>query len=822
MLRMMWVVVCFTGVVIGEQLQAQPTNHVGTKLQSSGDVRVLRDSGRIVTLFEIYGFGQESYYDQPWAGTVIERKHSLIYVRDKITGPARVAILICGGGQTTVDGCKGLATRYKNSHADIIIAVGPNSTMLEELQGTRSGAIAANSKALRDRVAGYTAHDVEKSAAQIVRDLEIIFEAHPKAHVSVSVSSLGYPVAARLFGDQSPIRDKMTKLLTLDADRGIGRLEAMVFSTPARGFGGQGWFGPRVLRLLGVLAPAILMVAYDGERLQYASPKFTSDGPMIETTPFALIRDGTEKNPERRVWKRGHSNVNDKVIQWIVPGLLARLYRTLTPKSKKRDFSGQLQVDEALAELEASDRFANSEAKQFGLRPKTSKRRVRNGKRLKARLGDLGVDTRGGIDLEMEITRKATDLAELTDEVRGRASGPGPMRVVSLKELQRRARACWAAQSCSSDVLNLGGLTELQGYVLDPEHRDILLIGMRSDAAPIRFGDWLVALKAAHYEFASRQGSTLFVSSVGVSIDPQQHVLRKLGEAGSRFRAARGPMEIRAALEQWRKVCGTPDSQVSRVEGLPFENGRAPKIADIMLELDVALKYWISNSTRPQVEGYASLLELYLAEIEAAWDAGRGLPEISGLSRFWVSPTEAFVSEDPSTGAAVVDRFGLQLLSEAQQLDGSGRVSGTGHAGELPFAWARLISGLVPQIIEVDPLWARVAQMAQALLLAEMLRDGRAEERSALDLTWLRQQAGVLFEPYPMAYAGHAHVEIVTREEDTLRGKRVQTATVPSCGGVSLAIKRQTRISDLLPLAEARSRSGRGRLFWEMPDAFSR
>ncbi len=474
MLRLIWVVAIGASVMVGGLLQAQPTNHVGAKLQSAGDIRVLRDSGRIVTLFEIYGFGQESYYNQSWTGTVIEREHSLIYARDKIPEPARVAVLICGGGQTTVDGCKGLAAKYKNSHADIIIVVGPNSTMLKELQGTRSGTIAAKSKALRDRVAGYTAHDVKKSSAQIMRDLKIIFEAHPKAHVSVSVSSLGYPVAARLFGDQSPIRDQMSQLMMLDADRGIGRLEAMVFSAPARGFGGQGWFGPRILRLSGVLAPAVLVVAHDNERLQYASPKFTSDGPMIQTLPYALIKAGTEKNPMRRVWRRSHSDVNDKVIQWIAPGLFARLYQSLTPKAKKRDFSGRFQVDAALAELEASDRFANNEAEQFGLKPKTSKRKVRNSKRLKARLGDLNVDARGGIDLEMEVSRKATDLAELVDDARGGASGHGKMRVVSLSELQRRARECWAVQSCSSDVLTLGGLTKLLGYVLDPKHRGSL------------------------------------------------------------------------------------------------------------------------------------------------------------------------------------------------------------------------------------------------------------------------------------------------------------------------------------------------------------
>lgn len=42
-----------------------------------------------------------------------------------------------------------------------------------------------------------------------------------------------------------------------------------------------------------------------------------------------------------------------------------------------------------------------------------------------------------------------------------------PTRAVSLKVLQEQLRACTPGRSCSEQLLELGGLTRIQGYVLD-------------------------------------------------------------------------------------------------------------------------------------------------------------------------------------------------------------------------------------------------------------------------------------------------------------------------------------------------------------------
>src|SRR6266404_6066287 len=74
-----------------------------------------------------------------------------------------------------------------------------------------------------------------------------------------------------------------------------------------------------------------------------------------------------------------------------------------------------------------------------------------------------------------------------------------PQQAISLKALQARVSACKKAEACPKEAQSLYGLTRIDGFVVDRENHDIVLLGAQAqDEPPLHLDDFLVALRNLH------------------------------------------------------------------------------------------------------------------------------------------------------------------------------------------------------------------------------------------------------------------------------------------------------------------------------------
>ena len=187
-------------------------------------------------------------------------------------------------------------------------------------------------------------------------------------------------------------------------------------------------------------------------------------------------------------------------------------------------------------------------------------------------------------------------------------------QLVSLKNLTLRTRQGTPAKTWPSDpeVISLGGLTRLYGYLLDEDSADIILIGEReSGVAPIGLENFVVALQNVY-----RDGVI-----PAVSLDPRR--------------------EDPGGL------------QYSRVLGIEPNSA----FAKIMLDADYAMKRVMLGVTTVQgISGFKSFAEI----------AAGNLNDFSVGSRFWFHPMR-FRSQDIRTSAAgdlILFDSKLQVLTQ--------------------------------------------------------------------------------------------------------------------------------------------------------------
>ena len=211
-------------------------------------------------------------------------------------------------------------------------------------------------------------------------------------------------------------------------------------------------------------------------------------------------------------------------------------------------------------------------------------------------------------------------------------------------------------------------------------------------------------------------------------------------------------------------------------------------VAKAALVIDKAMKAQVSGARPIEVEGYISLGDLTKRDIERHM-RGEAInpPALGTLSRFWITPREIIFHSDTETGAAAIDSFGLQILTEQQILRGE-EVVDFGGPGQLQREWAERTTALIPYLIATDSNWNRVHQFGRLLAIAHMLDAEDAEIRSGLSLDWLERSYELPIVPIPAEFLGEANVDRFAFTEQTSRGSRTTEVTLPSCGGVDFGI----------------------------------
>jgi hypothetical protein len=364
------------------------------------------------------------------------------------------------------------------------------------------------------------------------------------------------------------------------------------------------------------------------------------------------------------------------------------------------------------------------------------------------------------------------------------SSAAGDLQACSLRRLQAAAEKCIGAGNCDDEVLQLGKLTRIDGYLIDEKERDIILFGIaRHDDVPFFLEDFVVALRNAWLKYADLKGNTYYYSNPGCSIDPSPDVLLKLQQTGNLlFNSAE---KGKSDLEQWRRVCGEP--QAVRILGIPFDT----HFSQVMVEADYFMKRLVDGSVNLGIEGFRSLSDLALDKVREDLDKGRKVSMAMQLNRFWFFPGVNDFEDDQ--GIAAIRNSPVMLLTEAEFLTKRGDMGGTGKADPMAARFADSFSGNYEVIAKKKPLYRELEGLFRFVALAKLMKQMDAPAESGMDFTYFLERFPVKRTVVSKTLPGIGNAKTFSSRQEQQNGYTEFLLWLPSCGGVSIDIEVDRR-----------------------------
>jgi len=350
---------------------------------------------------------------------------------------------------------------------------------------------------------------------------------------------------------------------------------------------------------------------------------------------------------------------------------------------------------------------------------------------------------------------------------------------VSLRVLQERLGACMANGNCPHELLNLGGLTKIHGYVVDDANQDVILFGeVDSEVPPLQTEDFVIALRNAWLRYSTMEGNARYFSNPGCSIDPDPRVIGQLDDIKNWFRANNSGHGGDDAIQNWQQVCEQP--QGVRVLGIPFNT----RFAKVMIDADYYMKKLVNGSVQVGVAGFESLTDMTMKKIREDVVNNRPISvRIGGLNRFEFIPGGNTYLEDEDI--VFIEKCPVTLTTEEEYLSTKGdQIGGTGQADPLAQQFADSFSVHYDEIAKKEPIYLELEGLFRFVALAKIMK----EKGRTLNLDYLLERFPVPENPVASTLPGISHVKDFEHRWDYQGGSRIAQFWLPSCGGVSIGI----------------------------------
>lgn len=374
--------------------------------------------------------------------------------------------------------------------------------------------------------------------------------------------------------------------------------------------------------------------------------------------------------------------------------------------------------------------------------------------------------------------------------IQGEGDKLQPTTVLSLKILQERVKeAVTARRKLPDELIKLGGMDRLYGFLLGSDG-EVLLLGDRDASQPaVELESLVVALRNAYAVSAVYHGAP------GCSIDP------------------------RPGDDPWR-------IQDVRVFGMPISCSMAARQVSIDYELKKA-------AAGIPVEGTKLLPSMFELKREAdalcsrTSDSGQNIEE---AHRYWFYPLlpspPRFVREEH--GACIRKPVGVQVLTEKEFLDRTGKRTGATTAGAEAQRFSEQVTRLLAS--QTVPRYAAIVNDFRIIELTKLLCYEKIPERS---LAYLLHDFPLLEVQVPTVVGGISREEhgqvvcegAVTKVATGLQyQQRVQKYSYEYRGGVEARIELSpeqfvTEPSGLLAQLRPRvlaSRPSKHALVWQI------
>jgi len=360
---------------------------------------------------------------------------------------------------------------------------------------------------------------------------------------------------------------------------------------------------------------------------------------------------------------------------------------------------------------------------------------------------------------------------------------PNNIRSISIKILQQRLKACGGGKACPKELLQLGGLKRISGYVIDEEKQDLILIGETDpNSPPLYLEDFVIALRNAWFKYAPLRGNTYEYSYPGCSIDPNPGTIQKLQRIGQKITSSASTSQVEKDLESWHQTCREP--QFVRVMGIPFNT----HFAQVMVKADYDMKSIVDGSDSLAIPGLLSLTDMKLSQIRQAILQTKQINiSPASLNRFWFYPGQNVYEEDE--GIVWIKQSPVELLTEEMFVSRQGQLASGGKTDVLAHQFTQSFSKLYNKVAEARPIYLELENLFRLVALAQMIKFTSANEKAGLDLKYLLEDFPISQTKVSNSLPGRSAVKEFSHRQNLQSGYQIAQLWLPSCGGVSIAIQ---------------------------------
>jgi hypothetical protein len=359
----------------------------------------------------------------------------------------------------------------------------------------------------------------------------------------------------------------------------------------------------------------------------------------------------------------------------------------------------------------------------------------------------------------------------------------------------------------SEEALHLAGIGRLEGYVVDEEEDDVILVGIWEPGRPSLHLDDLVTIMRNVWRGRAYPAC---------SLDPRPENVCRVQALLDNV-DLRDPSALAAFLDRLREAIGPQDT---RIEGVP----RSSRLTAYMVNSDYSMK--AASQGLIEIPGVTSCLAIAIEEARRAIEAGRRtVPAAASLDRFWFHVEEGEPTFREASGKSIVwlDACSVVVLTEQQRAEADGTLRDAGRCDPRAARFAEEFSAAFPRML-LDETFVEFARLDNAFRLMAILHamhHRRALERAELNVTdpldrW--QLEPMVSLPPSMPGLANAEFEIFNN------GRYIWHFAPIVCGGVSMEMNvreqsiRRHKLSDHelsnMRILVLRERPALGVLWW--------
>lgn len=322
------------------------------------------------------------------------------------------------------------------------------------------------------------------------------------------------------------------------------------------------------------------------------------------------------------------------------------------------------------------------------------------------------------------------------------------------------------------DVETLSGIGWIEGFVVDRENRDVILIGRYSPEWPaLHLDDLVVSMRNVW----NRD------SHPYCSLDPRPQDVLKLNQLASQAGIVTTVDQMYSFFRRIKEVWG---SQSVVVGGVP----RNSRHAHVMIDADYHMKKVSQGLV--QLSGIRSCIDIILDEAKRQIDKTGQIPPLGmSMSRFWFHVGKDEPTYQESEGIICLDRCSVVALTEKQRSTVDGALYDSDEDDPHASAFAQELSDRFQKAATLVPEYANLENLFRlsAVLRAMLFRD--AADRARLDLGFFLKdykfQSETAMPPSLTGLANSKEVQGQLRQGGFL----YQYVLFPmACGGVSMEI----------------------------------